>query len=99
MSDDYGWRFSRIFETPPGSCAALRSFCEKLVDFLFVGLIIQELVKLGVAVDGERAASKLSEGKGFLRDDRRENDAHRIRLVQPLPVRVVQKARVIRRVA
>ena len=37
----------------------------------------EELIKLSVAVDGERAASKRSESECFLRDDRRENDAHR----------------------
>jgi hypothetical protein len=45
----------------------------------------EELIKLSVAVDGERAASKLTEGKGFLRDDRRENDAHGLRLIHAYP--------------
>ena len=59
----------------------------------------EELVKLSVAVDRKGATSKRSKGECFLRDDRRENDAHGTRLIQRLPVRAVQKARPIRTVA
>src|SRR6476659_7973730 len=59
----------------------------------------KELVKLSVAVDGKRAAPEVAKRECFLRDDRRENDAHTTRLIQRLPIRAVQKSCGIRKLA